>query len=332
MKLDLNMKMNDTQERRNQIMEEYIKKKQADRAMKEEAAEKRRQQLQKSTEHKFLTNQQKREQADQRRIKMIEERRKLAQENQKRSMVLQRKNDLGEKISDVMSFVNNSEFIWEFLGNEKDWQELGAFEGNTGDESILYELMQKDQIEIEKMKLKKDAELLSRIIVVEEDGRIYSNKYLIPKLRKKWRQGFESPTQNSSDEDDMELSQDSLLTPERLRKLQPNSPQQKTTDEESKSHEGNLEYLSDGSDKDSIPEESQNDDKKQALKDYLAHSDEIFSDEMQNYVLYSTRLQMSMKRNVLKKNLSEDLTWADFLKNETYQYHQQPGISSFKMT
>lgn len=36
-------------------------------------------------------------------------------------MVLQRKNDLGEKISDVMSFVNNSENIWEFLGNERDW-------------------------------------------------------------------------------------------------------------------------------------------------------------------------------------------------------------------
>jgi hypothetical protein len=27
---------------------------------------------------------------------------------------------------------------------------------------------------------------------------------------------------------------------------------------------------------------------------------------------------MSMKRNVLKKNLSEDLTWAYFLKNEIY--------------
>lgn len=25
-----------------------------------------------------------------------------------------------------------------------------------------------------------------------------------------------------------------------------------------------------------------------------------------------------MKRNILKKNLSEDLTWADFLKNESY--------------
>jgi len=30
---------------------------------------------------------------------------------------------------------------------------------------------------------------------------------------------------------------------------------------------------------------------------------------------------MSMKRNVLKKSLSEDLTWADFLKNENYYNH-----------
>jgi len=42
MKLDLNMKMNETQERRTQIMEEHIKKLQHDRALKEEAAEKRR--------------------------------------------------------------------------------------------------------------------------------------------------------------------------------------------------------------------------------------------------------------------------------------------------
>jgi hypothetical protein len=35
-------------------------------------------------------------------------------------------------------------------------------------------------------------------------------------------------------------------------------------------------------------------------------------------MLYSIRLKMSMKRNILKKNLSEDLTWADFLKREAY--------------
>jgi hypothetical protein len=33
---------------------------------------------------------------------------------------------------------------------------------------------------------------------------------------------------------------------------------------------------------------------------------------------------MSMKRNILKKCLSEDLTWADFLKNEPHCY----GVSA----
>jgi hypothetical protein len=44
----------------------------------------------------------------------------------------------------------------------------------------------------------------------------------------------------------------------------------------------------------------------------------LMTDETQQYMLYSIRLKMSMKRNMLKKNLSEDLTWADFLKRETY--------------
>ena len=42
------------------------------------------------------------------------------------------------------------------------------------------------------------------------------------------------------------------------------------------------------------------------------------SDDAQNYMLYQIRLKMSMKRNILKKSLSEDLTWADFLKNEMH--------------
>lgn len=62
-------------------------------------------------------------------------------------MVLQRKNDLGDKISDVMSFVNNSECIWEFLGNERDWQELGGFNSML-DDDMIFELIQKDDLEI----------------------------------------------------------------------------------------------------------------------------------------------------------------------------------------
>jgi hypothetical protein len=38
-------------------------------------------------------------------------------------------------------------------------------------------------------------------------------------------------------------------------------------------------------------------------------------------MISSLRLKMAMKRNILKKNLSEDLTWADFLKNETFNIY-----------
>lgn len=52
---------------------------------------------------------------------MLENKKRLADEKRKRELVLQRKNELGYKISDIMSFVSNSENIWEFLGNERDW-------------------------------------------------------------------------------------------------------------------------------------------------------------------------------------------------------------------
>jgi len=55
--------------------------------------------------------------------------------------VLQRRNDL-DKISDVMSFVNNSEFLWEFLGNENEWQD------RLEEDDIILELIAKDQLEI----------------------------------------------------------------------------------------------------------------------------------------------------------------------------------------
>jgi hypothetical protein len=65
-----------------------------------------------------------------------------------------------------MSFVNNSEFIWEFIGNEEEIEE---------DEMIL-ELIQKDQIEIQKYKLRRDAEILNNLIVTDEFGNIYAQK------------------------------------------------------------------------------------------------------------------------------------------------------------
>jgi hypothetical protein len=63
-----------------------------------------------------------------------------------------------------------------------------------------------------------------------------------------------------------------------------------------------------------------NSDTSDIVDDQLKEAEKalIMTDESQEYNLYSIRLKMSMKRNILKKNLSEDLTWADFLKRETY--------------
>jgi hypothetical protein len=74
-----------------------------------------------------------------------------------------------------MSFVSNSENIWEFLGNERDWQDLGQNDGNN----ILFDLISKDHFELEKMRLKKDAELLDQLIVFKDDGSICSRKDLL---------------------------------------------------------------------------------------------------------------------------------------------------------
>lgn len=54
-----------------------------------------------------------------------------------------------------MSFVSNSENIWEFLGNEKDWQDFGI------NDDIMFDLLSKDHWELEKLKLKMDAQFLN---------------------------------------------------------------------------------------------------------------------------------------------------------------------------
>ena len=58
-------------------------------------------------------------------------------------------------MSDYMSFVSNSENIWEFLGNEKDWQDFGI------NDDIMFDLLSKDHWELEKLKLKMDAQFLN---------------------------------------------------------------------------------------------------------------------------------------------------------------------------
>ena len=99
----------------------------------------------------------------------------------KRAKILQRKHELGDKISDLMSFISNSENIWDFLSNELDWSEMDLQE----EEELLFDLISKDHIEIEKLKLKKDAEILNQLIIVTDDGNIFARKELLNTALKK---------------------------------------------------------------------------------------------------------------------------------------------------
>ena len=65
-----------------------------------------------------------------------------------------------------MSIISNSENIWEYLGNEFDLEDLGLTENDEN----LFELLSKDHFELEKLKLKRDAELLNHLIVQGENG------------------------------------------------------------------------------------------------------------------------------------------------------------------
>ena len=98
-----------------------------------------------------------------------------------------------------MSFVNNSECIWEFLGNERDWQELGEYYSNR-DEDFILDLIQKDHFEIQKLKLKKDAEILNKMIIIDERGEIYSNKQYIALANKNVKKYDDSSFDQSDDE------------------------------------------------------------------------------------------------------------------------------------
>ena len=135
---------------------------------------------------------------------MLELKRKAAEERTKRDLVLKRKLFLDDKMSDVISFLSNSENLWEILGNEKDLEELVGFtmggETAAADQN-LFDLLQKDHFEIEKLKLKRDAEILSHLIIQDEQGNIFANKGLLPYAVKKLKrhEGFLSED-SSSDE------------------------------------------------------------------------------------------------------------------------------------
>lgn len=60
------------------------------------------------------------------------------------------------------------------------------------------------------------------MIIVENNGEVYSNKYLLPLLKKNKHKGFYSPSENSDEDYDdysAEKEERYILTPDKLRKL-----------------------------------------------------------------------------------------------------------------
>ena len=50
---------------------------------------------------------------------------KASQETSKHEFVRANKNYLDRKILDIMSLVNNSDSLWDFVQVERDWKNLG---------------------------------------------------------------------------------------------------------------------------------------------------------------------------------------------------------------
>ena len=89
--------------------------------------DRRRRQLSEEIKTKFLTNEQKREQAEQRRRQKIAADKIKAREDKiKRDLVRARKCFNFNKLNEIMSFVNDSESLWELIAIEQDIENLGA--------------------------------------------------------------------------------------------------------------------------------------------------------------------------------------------------------------
>lgn len=131
---------------------------------------------------------------------MLEDKRRVAEIMTQRDQILQRKNELGDKISDIMNFVSNSENLWELLGHEKDWEDLDLTEGTDK----IFNLIVKDHFQLEKMRLKKDAEILNLLIVVQSDGSVFGRKEFLPLMHSKMVRSQHENDGSSSEEADSE--------------------------------------------------------------------------------------------------------------------------------
>ena len=75
---------------------------------------------------------------------------------------------LGEKINDMMSFVNNKDNIWDLIGNEESFKD-----GNQNQKDIFeIGLSKMDLLNLEKLQLRQDAEFLNKIISFNDEGKM----------------------------------------------------------------------------------------------------------------------------------------------------------------
>lgn len=121
----------------------------------------------------------------------------MAEETTKRNKILERKTALGDKVSDIMSFITNSENIWEYLGY--DLQDILSLQ----QEHKLIDLLSShhNNMELEKMKLKKDWQIIDKLIVINEDGQVTGRKDLLfMAIKKIYKQEDGGEDEDSSDD------------------------------------------------------------------------------------------------------------------------------------
>lgn len=121
LQLDINNKLNETEERRNHLLQEQMKKLE-DQKIKEEEVQKRRTALVNFKLEEIKKAEIKRKEAQQRKLQLLNDRKKVVAD-QKRKKVLQRKNFIGEKMNDIMSLVNDKDNIWDLIGNEERFKD-----------------------------------------------------------------------------------------------------------------------------------------------------------------------------------------------------------------
>lgn len=109
------------------------------------------------------------------------ERNKASIEFNRRQQVKSRKNYFRRKISDILTFVNNSDQLWDQIQIERDWQALGIsldialLSLDVGEQDTtenILSLIRKDTIQLQKLMLVRDYEILNSCISFDNDDKM----------------------------------------------------------------------------------------------------------------------------------------------------------------